>query len=271
MKENMPDSVSEPRATMVTATFSIPLGEGALNASAQLPTSRITLTQLLPVIQNIENAVIGRVEEEAREAGTPVTCRAGCGACCRQMVPVSLFEAEALAEWFATLPPERREELAQRFHQALITLRDAGVIDRLVKEDWALDAEKSTELAVKYFHAGVACPFLENESCSIHPIRPLSCREYLVTSPPGLCQDPAVNDVVGVQSKLKMSRVLYSFGQEISGDTRGWIPLVFLMAWQKGGQKPGEHVADSGAELFKRVLERAGELFAKREVETKGN
>jgi hypothetical protein len=35
---------------------------------------------------------------------------------------------------------------------------------------------------VRYFLQGVACPFLEAESCGIHPDRPLACREYLVTS-----------------------------------------------------------------------------------------
>ncbi|HEY5241787.1 MAG TPA: YkgJ family cysteine cluster protein [Polyangiaceae bacterium] len=30
----------------------------------------------------------------------------------------------------------------------------------------------------------VSCPFLEEESCSIHPDRPPICREYLVTSSP---------------------------------------------------------------------------------------
>jgi Fe-S-cluster containining protein len=34
------------------------------------------------------------------------------------------------------------------------------------------------------------CPFLEDESCSIHPDRPLVCREYLVTSPAELCAGP---------------------------------------------------------------------------------
>ncbi len=44
--------------------------------------------------------------------------------------------------------------------------------------------------ARRYFHLGIACPFLEDESCSIHADRPISCREYLVTSPAVNCADP---------------------------------------------------------------------------------
>jgi Fe-S-cluster containining protein len=272
----MPDPMSESpaSASSVKVSFSFPLGKGVFNASTQLPEGRTTLTQLLPVLQSIEGAVIGRVEEEAQARGTPISCRAGCGACCRQMVPVSLFEAEALTEWMASLPQERQDELAQRFHRALLALRDAGVIDTLVSGDWALDAEGTTQLAVDYFNAHVACPFLENESCGIHPIRPLACREYLVVSPPELCSDPSVNDITGVQLPLKFSKVLYSFGQEISGDPRGWIPLVFLMAWRKSGQKPGEQVTGSGEEVLRRFLKRTAEVSAedeRRAKESKGN
>src|SRR5580658_5216073 len=136
LEERMPDpnsespaseSSSEPAAKepLVRATFSVPVAGAFLNASALLPTGRTTLTELLPIVQNIENAIIARVEEEARAAGTPISCRAGCAACCRQMVPVSLFEAEALLEWMQSLPAERQQELAQRFHGALTALRDA--------------------------------------------------------------------------------------------------------------------------------------------------
>jgi hypothetical protein len=51
------------------ATFSLPVGGGFLNASAQLPTGRTTLTELLPIIQNLENAIVGRITEEAEQAG----------------------------------------------------------------------------------------------------------------------------------------------------------------------------------------------------------
>lgn len=238
------------------ATFALPISGGFLNATANLPAGHTTLTQLLPVIQGLENAIVGKITAEAEQAGHPVSCKAGCGACCRQMVPVSLFEAEALAAWMNALPAERRAELEARFHRALLALRDAGVIEKIIDGHWVKDGELTTQLAIDYFHAHVACPFLENESCGIHPIRPLSCREYLVTSPPTLCNDPSKNQIAGVQLPIKLSRALYSFGQEIEQDRRGWIPLIFLLAWRKSGAKPGEYVSGSGEEVLKKFLER---------------
>ena len=103
-------------------------------------------------------------------------------------------------------------------------------------------------------------PFSKTESCSIHPIRPLACREYLVTSPPELCRDPSENQVAGIRLPLKLSRVLYAFGEQLAQDRRGWIPLIFLLAWRKGGQRPGGHVSGTGEEVLKKFLDQAAAM-----------
>lgn len=257
----MPASQQTPPSSN-RVSYQVPVGGGFLHASANLPAGHATLTQLLPVIQNLENAIVAKISEEATQAGTPVSCRAGCGACCRQLVPVSLFEAEALGEWFGTLPEDRRIELEARFHNALLALRDTGVINKILDDKWAVEEGAATQLAIDYFHAGVPCPFLEDECCSIHPIRPLTCREYLVTSDPELCRDPSENEVAGVRLPLKLARALFAFGQKLSQDRRGWIPLVFLMAWRKGGQRPGDFVSGTGEEVLKKFLEQVAEMSA---------
>lgn len=249
-----------PAARMVNTSFSIPVAGAYLQASAEVPAGRTTLTELLPIIQNIENAIVGRIGEELAARNMPISCKAGCGACCRQLVPLNIFEAEALTDWIRALPAERQKTLAERFHLALSALRDAGVIDKILANEHVAEMGPNEQLAIDYFHAGVACPFLENESCSIHPIRPLVCREYLVVSPPELCQDPSINEVTGVPLPLKLSRALHSFGRQIAGDPRGWIPLVFLLAWGRGGQKPGDCVAGTGTEVLNAFLERVAEV-----------
>ncbi|HTW79785.1 MAG TPA: YkgJ family cysteine cluster protein [Terracidiphilus sp.] len=252
----MPDAREESGPATVNAAFTLSFGESSVQAEVEVPAGQTTLTELLPIIQKLDSAIVDGIAEHARSVGKPVSCRAGCGACCRQMVPVSLFEAEALIAWMQTLPEERRAELEQRFHRALTMLRDAGVIDKILNSDWALGAEQATRMAIEYFHAGVPCPFLEDECCSIHPFRPLSCREYIVTSPPELCKDPSVHNVSGVQIPVKLSRALYAFGQQMEHGPRGWVPLVFLLAWGKSGAKPGDFVSGTGKEVLGRFLDR---------------
>jgi Fe-S-cluster containining protein len=262
------DASDNPHASGVRATFSLPVGGARLQASAVVPAEQTTLTALLPIIQNLENAIVARASEEARAAGRPISCGPGCGACCRQIVPVSLFEAEALMDWVRALPEDRRIEMEGRFHRALVALREAGVIEKIVGEDWLAGGDAAAQITIDYFHAGVPCPFLENESCGIHDIRPLSCREYLVTSPPALCRDPSVHDVSGVQLPLKLSHALYAFGREIANDPRGWIPLVFLLAWGRSGAKPGDRVAGSGEEVLRAFLEKIADRPREEPAET---
>jgi len=243
----------------VTVEFAIGVLDGRFNASATVPAGRTNLTQILPVIQSLDSSFIEAVGAQAAQLGRTISCKAGCGACCRQMVPLSIFEAEALTAWIRTLPDEQREALGQRFHQALLRLASAGLIDRLVEEDWFAETESARQMALDYFAAGVPCPFLVDESCSIHPIRPLICREYLVTSPAEFCSAPSAHTVEPIRLPLYFSRVLNRIGAEVERSPRGWIPLVFLFAWMESGARPGEAVAGDGPQVLYEFVRRLSE------------
>jgi Fe-S-cluster containining protein len=251
----MAEPSSKPPET-VTVEFAIGIGDGKFTATAVVPAGQTNLTQILPVIQSLEDSLLEGVTAQFAEAGRAISCKAGCGACCRQIVPLSIFEAEALTAWIRSLPESRQQELAQRFHQALTKLTAAGLIDRMVNEDSLADTDSARKLALDYLYQRVPCPFLEDESCSIHPIRPLICREYLVTSAPEHCVDPATLKVVPVRLPLNFSRVLNRIGAEPEYDARGWIPLVFLFAWMKASAHPGEAVAGPGPEVLYEFVKR---------------
>ena len=256
----MSESPETPLSSRVELSFELRVGEGTLKANVEVPAGKTSLTQILPIIQDFDTAIVGKAAQEAAAAGHSISCRAGCGACCRQMVPLSIFEAEGLGEWFVTLPKARQRELEERFHRALVALGEAGVLQRLIEQDWMSDIEAGLQVSVDYFHAKVACPFLEDESCSIHAIRPLSCREYLVTSPPELCQDPSMNDVTGVLLPLKGSTALYRLGQQLEREGRGWFPLIFLLAWAKKGLRPGEYFSGTGQEVLRLFIDQLATL-----------
>jgi Fe-S-cluster containining protein len=244
----------------VQVDFTLAVGPGRLNASVVVPKGSVTLTQILPALQSLSSNIMGSISGLVEAEGLKVSCRAGCGACCRQLVAVSIFEAEALAEWIRTLPQEQQDALERRFDAALIALRDKGLLERLDPDTWGEGSGEMTELAVDYLFARVACPFLVDESCSIHPIRPLICREYLVTSPAEFCVDPTRDNVSGVPVPVKLSRVMFKIGRDLEGGRCGWIPLVFLFAWMKAGRRPGDAIRGDGPELLYEVVKRLAEV-----------
>lgn len=180
-----------------------------IECSAELPEGPVRPQVLLPVLQDLSSAIGEIVVRNAEQVGRPVSCRAGCGACCRQLVPISAAEAQALAEWLDGQPEERQAVLRERFRQAAARLEETGIAAELRAIRWQRrDRESTHELGMRYFALGVACPFLEEEQCTIHPIRPLRCREYFVVSPAAHCADPAHHEIVNVEPSVLLSRLV---------------------------------------------------------------
>jgi Fe-S-cluster containining protein len=207
--------------------FELNIGEKTMNASVNLPDQAIRPVDLLPIIQGFSNAVISMAIDQDQ----PVSCKAGCGACCRQLVPISETEAVYLAGVIDEMPDERRAAVLGRFKDAVERMRNAGLVERL--EALPLDdAAVRHQVGMDYFRLGLACPFLENESCSIHEYRPVSCREYLVTSPPEYCSAPSEETIRMVPMPARLSYVLYRFGDGVGKAPVKIMALPLLLEYQ---------------------------------------
>lgn len=93
------------------------------------------------------------VEEDLAQRDIKPACHSGCHACClKPTVPVTAPELIGIS-WFAS------EVLAGELR--------AKVKQRLIEHESRLE-----------------CPFLIDRKCSIYPMRPLACRQFLVTQRP---------------------------------------------------------------------------------------
>jgi Fe-S-cluster containining protein len=232
--------------------FELTAGGRTIEASVSLPVAEARLTDLLPVLMQFTNALVALAEDAAREAGKPVSCRAGCGACCRQLVPVSEPEALYLAELVEAMPPERAATVRERFRAAVEAL-GPGLVDRLRDTSGLKTMEDRRAIGLEYFRAGVACPFLENENCSIYENRPLSCREYLVSSPAVNCSHPTAETITMAPLPVKLSEILYCFGDGKGRDRTRWVPLALALVWA-GAHAGEEQPRWPATALFERIL-----------------
>jgi Fe-S-cluster containining protein len=205
-----------------TATLRLKVGDLSIAHPITVPNDAVPATAVLPALQGLVNAVVG-----AAESGQAISCRKGCGACCRQLVPISRTEGEALLALVEAMPEERRMAVQARFAEAEQRITGAGLADRGGRSDRE-SARSDRALSIAYFALGVPCPFLEEESCSIHPDRPLVCREYLVTSPAELCAGPVQEGVTPVPvPKLSLA------ARRLQDESETWFPLAMLMAWSR--------------------------------------
>jgi Fe-S-cluster containining protein len=95
--------------------------------------------------------------------GVKPACHRGCDACCRKpTVPFTAPELKAIS-WYASevLEGEVRQNVKQRLRSHEETLE---------------------------------CPFLVDHACSIYPVRPLICRQFMVKSKPCIVDEDIATD-----------------------------------------------------------------------------
>lgn len=255
-KAGIPVKPAADTAGKSTTTLRLAMGELKIVHPIAVPPSPVPAAEVMPALQGLVDAVVEAAERKSRDAGLAVSCRKGCAACCRELVPVSQTEGERLLGVIEAMPAPRRAALAGRFTAAAAALAQAGLGDALL--DAAKRAGKSErELAPAYRALGIACPFLEEESCAIHAERPLACREHLATSPARLCAMPALEGVklVAVPKASVAARGLEE--DRLDVDTSGrWFALALLPGWSKA--RPPNATRRPGPEWVQRFVKRLG-------------
>jgi len=193
--------------------------------------------ELLPLARAISEGVTALALAHTRAEGKAISCRAGCAACCRPLIPIAPAEAVRLAEVVLAMPKERRRAVKKRFEKAVQRMEQAGLLDARAPRGRAAllstrtgAAEAWEDTSRRYFEAGIPCPFLENETCSIYAERPMICREYHVTTPAPLCatRSPEVRDT---PRPVRMSEVMTAVTNDLLGRQDFSIPLTMALEW----------------------------------------
>jgi hypothetical protein len=73
--------MTEESQETVSVEFAIGIGDGKMTATAVVPAGQTNLTQILPVLQSLDDSLIAGVASQLAEAGRKISCKAGCGAC----------------------------------------------------------------------------------------------------------------------------------------------------------------------------------------------
>ncbi len=226
----MPPEPDSPPSRTITASVKLNLSGTPVEAKITVPTAPFPLPMLLPTFRSMAETIIGQAVEDVQSEGLTISCRSGCGACCRQLVPISEVEARLIHDLVMNFPEPRRSEVLARFAEARLRLEQAGLLEMLLTPG-AFSDDQLRPVALDYFRQGVPCPFLEDESCSIYEERPISCREYLVTSPAEHCADPSPETVHCVKLAAKVSRAVNRIGQDPEGRFVRWVPLILAIEW----------------------------------------
>lgn len=212
---------------------SLPLFEQPIEIAK--PRGRGSLMMLLPAARQLSASVLSASIDEAKATGETPSCRAGCDACCRHLIPVSAVEAIDLVRTIGRMPPASRDKVRARFKEILSLMEAEGMVEpesaapRSAIVSRARDAKAQWhDVSSRYFDMHIDCPFLASGRCSIYADRPFACRDYNATTPAELCAklDEAVTVI---PRHLRMNEVLASLTVEIGGGSTGMVPLPLAL------------------------------------------
>jgi Fe-S-cluster containining protein len=212
-----------------------------LEIQAAVPDAQVYLDEVLPLFRVLTDALVSVGVSDEEAVGGKVTCSKGCGACCRQLVPITVPEAMALARSMESWPEARRKRVEAGFATATRGLVESGWLKR-----WNDFLDHPTggpqafiELGLDYFRLGLPCPFLEDEACSVYEERPLICRQFLALSDPAHCQNPAPETVRTVTLPARPNSILGGMALG-AGYPAAFLPLTLLLGLAAGMPSRGQ-------------------------------
>jgi Fe-S-cluster containining protein len=147
-------------------------------------------------------------------------------------VPITLVEAQALTKLVAQMPAARRDEIRRRFAAGQARLAESGVLSRdhaPPAPEFPLAETTLQRLGAAWFALQIACPFLEDESCSIYEDRPLVCREHQVTSPASACSRLFREPVDRIELPVRLAEALMRASAKLAGVSAVTIPLMLSL------------------------------------------
>lgn len=247
-------------APQITERFEISLNTsaGQITTAVDVPTGFVPITSIVPLMRRLGEETQALEVARVGEQGRVPSCQKGCAACCRMLVPLSAPEAFAVREWVRSRPVEQQSRIIARFAETKVRLLSKGIWQQLSELCGASDPcsdEIVDEVNHRYYALRLACPFLEEESCSIYDERPAACRELLVTSPADRCEDLIANPVDTIPAPLRISTVLGLLWQDVTNTSTRLIPLPLALDWAEDHRQENDRMW-KGTQLFDQALDK---------------
>ena len=193
-------------------------------------------------------ARIAEIENELRKkaggSGKAISCRDGCAHCCRYPVDASLQECECIAYYLY-----QHEDVLKRFLLTFGIWRESIMrIEPGFRQMQALSekimSDKATGQEIELFYdrcgayglADIPCPFLEENSCSIYPVRPYVCAGVVATTPGEWCHSahPDLDKVENVKVPFELETDMPYFAAPAGSYFYSSMPFLVFRLLNEG-------------------------------------
>ncbi len=214
-----------------------------------------TMSDLAPVARELATIISKTVVDNLRAQGRDVTCKKGCDWCCLYLVSLAPAEAFRLAAEINNLDEPNRQQTLGRF-------------DQLARKILATPPPEPAAQAIDNWcrSMDLTCPFLKDHLCQQYQIRPIVCREYIVTTPASHCHQGDTGKSETVIAVPSIAEALVELAGELEQATGEAVMLPLAIAWAKTYSHrsrrtwPAKHLA----QRFVATIQTAADRFASR-------
>lgn len=204
----------------------IPIPGGTLETSLHVADTAATLVDIVPVARQMGARLASARLESLRANGSQVSCRKGCAACCRYLVPLSVPEAFALWDEIHSLPePQHERVMVPYLHMA------RAILNAVPAMQDSLAGEFVEAISRWYGPMDLDCPFLAGELCSIYQQRPIACREYMITGDASRCSGEGPGHAEVVPLPVSVAEALMELAAEVEGTEPQALLLPLALLW----------------------------------------
>ena len=218
--------------------FQIDLSGRILNLTISYADRPLKLSDLVPMARALCTKVVNAAAGIAADHGQRITCSKGCTYCCSYLAPLSSAEAFRIRDEILTMPvSKRRYYLRSMMIRARYILNHSQPLQQ-PEEPPGLTSQQNRlqNISEWYGSLKLACPFLSNRQCSIYQLRPLVCREYLVSSPASACNftSPAMPRIIPLP--VSVAEVLMMTSCRLEGTQPEAVMLPLTILWAEGNR-----------------------------------
>lgn len=114
-------------------------------------------------------------------------CYKGCSHCCHQLIIITDFEKEVLRYAISTLFRKDRDKLLKKTREQTEAMLQNSIINDIITP--SLTENEQQAIQRKFFELNLECPFLKDNACMIHKLRPISCLTYRNYGNPNECKE----------------------------------------------------------------------------------
>ena len=236
-----------------TANLELAIAGRKLRLQLSVSSGAARAADFLPLFRSLSDSLAEITVKSVEEGAGKISCQKKCAACCRQWVPLAEIEARALHDLVNALPEPRRTAVRGRFAEARRKAEEAGLLAKMTDPEKIKPSEKLS-FALEYLRLWMACPFLEEEMCSIYAERPIACREYMVMTPAEHCFSRDLDQVKSVRVRANLMKAMSALGAGESGREHSWVTLILAPEWAEA--HPDESIPRPGTEIVTEFFSR---------------